>query len=380
MRCGAGMAGGKSAGAGTVVTIPLRAHWTDARRPHDRRGRHRGVDHPPGQGVLQRTRARRSSTSSTTTRPSRSRSWRRSADRPVLLERYPDGAGGKSFFQKRVPKSAPDVAHHHRRVHAERHHERRARRRRPRPPAVGGEPGLPRLPRVAEPRCHDPRCADELRIDLDPSPGVGFDAAPGGAPCSPTTCSTSSASRRTSRRPARVGCTSTCALRAAVGQLRGAGRRGGARPRARAPPPGPDHRRSGGRRSAAARVFVDFNQNAPHKTVFGAWCARPRVGAQVSTPITWDELDDGRARRAHHRHRARRAWPSAGDPWAGMYDRPAGPRRRCSSGPAHDLADGLMDAPWPPVYPKSRTSRRGSRRAAPAQLDPRVKIALCWSD
>ena len=38
------------------------------------------------------------------------------------------------------------------------------------------------------------------------------------------------------------------------------------------------------------RVFVDFNQNAPHKTVFGAWCVRPRVGAQVSTPITWDEL------------------------------------------------------------------------------------------
>ena len=40
------------------------------------------------------------------------------------------------------------------------------------------------------------------------------------------------------------------------------------------------------------RVFVDFNQNAPHKTVFGAWSARPRVGGQVSTPIGWDEVDD----------------------------------------------------------------------------------------
>ena len=38
-------------------------------------------------------------------------------------------------------------------------------------------------------------------------------------------------------------------------------------------------------------MFVDFNQNAPHKTVFGAWWVRARVGAQVSTPITWDELD-----------------------------------------------------------------------------------------
>jgi len=29
------------------------------------------------------------------------------------------------------------------------------------------------------------------------------------------------------------------------------------------------------------RVFIDFNQNAPHKTVFGAWCVRARPGAQV---------------------------------------------------------------------------------------------------
>ena len=39
------------------------------------------------------------------------------------------------------------------------------------------------------------------------------------------------------------------------------------------------------------RVFVDFNQNAPHKTVFAAWTVRPRPGAQVSTPFRWDELD-----------------------------------------------------------------------------------------
>ena len=33
------------------------------------------------------------------------------------------------------------------------------------------------------------------------------------------------------------------------------------------------------------RVFIDFNQNAPHKTVLGAWTVRPRPGAQVSTPF-----------------------------------------------------------------------------------------------
>src|SRR4029079_1447243 len=40
------------------------------------------------------------------------------------------------------------------------------------------------------------------------------------------------------------------------------------------------------------RIFVDYNQNAPHKTVFGAWSVRARPGGQVSAPLTWDELDD----------------------------------------------------------------------------------------
>ena len=40
------------------------------------------------------------------------------------------------------------------------------------------------------------------------------------------------------------------------------------------------------------RIFVDYNQNAPHKTVFGAWSVRARKGAQVSAPIAWDELDE----------------------------------------------------------------------------------------
>ena len=39
------------------------------------------------------------------------------------------------------------------------------------------------------------------------------------------------------------------------------------------------------------RIFIDFNQNAPHKTIFGAWCVRAREGAQVSTPFDWSELD-----------------------------------------------------------------------------------------
>ena len=94
--------------------------------------------------------------------------------RPVLMERYPNGAGGSSFFQKRVPKNAPDwlqtttvqtpngtpsqalviadVAHLAWAVNL-------------------GCLGLHVWPYLAA----DPEHADELRIDVDPSPGVTFD-------------------------------------------------------------------------------------------------------------------------------------------------------------------------------------------------------------
>jgi DNA primase len=97
-------------------------------------------------------------------------------------------------------------------------------------------------------------------------------------------------------------------------------------------------------------VFVDFNQNAPHKTVFGAWCVRPRVGGQVSTPITWDELatiePDTLTLATVPARLAER-----GDPWAAKNDRPQDLEPLLERS-RHDLASGLMDAPWPPVYPK----------------------------
>ena len=100
-------------------------------------------------------------------------------------------------------------------------------------------------------------------------------------------------------------------------------------------------------------MFVDFNQNSPHKTVFGAWCVRARPGAQVSTPFHWDELveDDSF-------HPDRYTMPVVververdGDPWAGMYAEPQSIEPLLAMSEA-DMAAGLMDAPWPPVYPK----------------------------
>ena len=99
-----------------------------------------------------------------------------------------------------------------------------------------------------------------------------------------------------------------------------------------------------------SRVFIDFNQNAPHKTIFGAWSVRARTGAQVSTPFSWDELqsivpDELTIQTVPKRLRER------GDAWAHMPDDPQllDPLIELHE---RDRAAGLMDAPWPPVYPK----------------------------
>jgi DNA primase len=99
-----------------------------------------------------------------------------------------------------------------------------------------------------------------------------------------------------------------------------------------------------------ARVFVDFNQNAPHKTVFGAWCARPRVGGQVSTPIGWDELATVEPDTLTIATVPARV-AELGDPWADVVSRPQSIEPLLARSRA-DMAAGLMDAPWPPVYPK----------------------------
>ena len=98
------------------------------------------------------------------------------------------------------------------------------------------------------------------------------------------------------------------------------------------------------------RIFVDFNQNAPHKTVFGAWCARPRVGGQVSTPVSWDELATVAPEQLTVLTVPAKV-SAEGDPWAGMRT-PGQDISTLLEWFWRDIDDGLMDAPWPPVYPK----------------------------
>jgi DNA ligase D len=268
-------------------------------------------------------------------------------DRPTLLQRFPNGAAGKSFFQKRIPDSAPawlqtttvstpngttsralvmaDVAHV---LWA----------------ANQGCLGFHPWPY----RAAAPDQTDELRLDLDPSPGVTFpmvqEAAAEvraflgelGVTAFPKTTGSRGLHLYVRVEP---GWDSLGVRQAAVAVAREMERRR------------PDLITGAWwKEERGARVFVDFNQNAPHKTVFGAWCVRARPGAQVSAPFAWDELEavepDELTIRSVPGRLAR-----LGDPWEAIDDEPQaiGPlveRYRA------DLAAGIPDNPWPPVYPK----------------------------
>lgn len=265
--------------------------------------------------------------------------------RPLLLERYPDGASGKSWFQKRVPKSAPDWLH---------------------TVEVSTPNGTTSDALVAHDMAHvlwavnqgclgfhvwpnraaDLRIADELRIDLDPSPGIGF------------------AELRTAALRTRELCTElgietwvkTSGSRGLHLYIALQPRWDGYEVRAAAVALARELERrfpdaitaQWWKEERGRRVFVDYNQNAPHKTVFGAWCVRPKVGAQVSTPLRWSELDTVVPEELTIATVPARLAES-GDPWA---DRPPQSIEPLLAMSERDLADGLMDAPWPPQYPK----------------------------
>jgi DNA primase len=99
-----------------------------------------------------------------------------------------------------------------------------------------------------------------------------------------------------------------------------------------------------------SRIFVDYNQNAPHKTVFGAWSVRARVGGQVSTPLSWEALGEVTPDELTIASVPRRL-ERDGDPWASIADEPQSLEPLLAMH-ERDTAAGLLDAPWPPVYPK----------------------------
>ena len=279
--------------------------------------------------------------------------------RPVLMQRFPKGVGGPNFFQKRVPDGAPDWLE---------------------TTTVETVNGTPSRALVAADLAHvawavnlaclgfhvwpnradDPEHADELRLDLDPQPGTGFAEARAaawelkalldelGIAGFPKTTGNRGLHVYVRLQPLWDPYEVRAAAVAAAREL--------------------ERRRpdvitaAWWKEERGERIFVDYNQNAPHKTVFGAWSARSRAGAQVSTPVAWEELDEidpdeltvatvpGRVERDGDPWAAIDAAPQSLDPLLELHER--------------DRENGLPDAPWPPVYPKQPGELR---RVAPSR-------------
>lgn len=267
--------------------------------------------------------------------------------RPTMLQRFPDGASGKNFFQKRVPKGAPDwlqtttVATPNGTtseavVLADMAHVAWA--------AQMGSLCFHVWPYPAA----QPEIADELRIDLDPYGAVTFDDVRWAA-------------ERVHEFFEELGMRSWVKTTGSKGlhiYVRLAAEWDSYQVRAAAVALARELERRYGDRLTAAwwkeergdRVFIDFNQNAPHKTVFGAWSVRPRVGAQVSMPIAWADVESVDPQELTIVN-VPGLLDANGDAWAG-YDQAADRLEPLLEFHDRDMAAGMMDAPWPPVYPK----------------------------
>lgn len=269
-------------------------------------------------------------------------------DRPTNLQRFPDGVEGQEIYQKHLPAKRPDHVATSRVTFPS---GRTADTLRPRHPAdlvwaanygtVTFHPWPVREPDLDHP--------DELRVDLDPQPGTGFDQA------------------RTVARDLLKPVLDELGLK---GYLKTSGGRGlhicvriapewdfVAVRRAGIALGREVERRSDGLATTAwwkeergRRIFLDYNQNARDRTIASAYSARKTPVATVSTPLLWEELgsadpDDFTISTVPGLLERR------GDPWEGM-DAVSHRLDGLLELAARDEGNGLGDLPYPPNYPK----------------------------
>jgi bifunctional non-homologous end joining protein LigD len=293
-------------------------------------------------------------------------------DRPVVLKRFVDGADGEAFYQKRAPAKRPAWL---RTVTLSFPSGRTAEE-----VVVDDAAGLAWIVNLGcielhphPVRSRDLEHPDELRIDLDPGPGVGWADV-----------------RRVALEVER--------LLGEVG-LRGWPKTSGSRGmhvNVRI-----QQRWSFGevRRAALALsraierrvpalasskwwkeerhgVFLDYNQNAKDRTTCSAYSVRPGPDARVSMPLEWSEVPDCDPADFTVLTVPRR-FAEAGDPHAGI-DAEAGSLEGLLELAAKDQANGLGDAPWPPHFRKmeNEAPRVAPSRARSAGKKPRVKMPL----
>jgi bifunctional non-homologous end joining protein LigD len=266
--------------------------------------------------------------------------------RPNVLVRYPNGIEGEFFYQKRAPESRPDWIHV---VTLRFPSGRTAEEVVPNDAAaLLWMANLACLELHPHPvRASDLDHPDELRVDLDPVPGIEWKQVREVARVVQATLKDlglagwpkTSGSRgmhvnvRIERR-----WTFDQVRRAALALAREVERRA------------PKLATSKWWKEERHGVFLDYNQNAKDRTVASAYSVRPTPDARVSAPLGWDEIDDCDPRDFTLASMPAR-FAAIGDRHAGIDDGP------CSIDMLLDLSErhereGLGDAPWPPHYRK----------------------------
>ena len=269
------------------------------------------------------------------------------ADRPVSLQRFPDGVDGESFFSKNPPKGVPDFIRTTECTYP-------SGRRHPQLviDEIAAAVWMVQMNTIVfhawPTSASNTDNPDQLRLDLDPQPGLTF-------------ASVVEVAREVRAVLSEAGLTTW---------VKTSGNRG----LHIFSPIIPDHEFLDVRHGVIAvareverrmptlattswwkeergdRVFLDYNQAARDRTMAGAYSPRPLPHASVSCPVDWDELDGLDASALTVRSVPVRL-ADVGDPWAGMRNSP-GTIDVLLDWWKRDLDDGLGELVFPPEYPK----------------------------
>jgi DNA ligase D-like protein (predicted polymerase) len=296
-------------------------------------------------------------------------------DRPIVLKRFVDGADGQPFYQKRAPSKRPDWL---RTVTLSFPSGRTAEE-----VVVDDAAGLAWIANLGciELHPHPVRTGDldhpdELRIDLDPTPGVEWPdirlvalevralLGEHGLAGWPKTSGSRGMHINVRILPR---WTFTEVRRAALAVSREIERRM------------PGVATSKWWKEERRGVFLDYNQNAKDRTTCSAYSVRPLPDARVSAPLRWNEVPDCDPADFTVLTMPAR-YVALGDPHAEM-DEAAGSLEPLLELAARDEAAGLGDAPWPPHFQKMdgegpRVAPSRAKRPAGKPKAPRVKKPL----
>jgi bifunctional non-homologous end joining protein LigD len=267
-------------------------------------------------------------------------------DRPLVLKRFVNGAEGEAFYQKRAPSDRPPWM---RTVTLSFPSGRTAEEL-----VVDDAPGLAWIVNLGCIELHphpvrsgDLEHPDELRVDLDPGPGVGWSDVRTvalevkafleevGLRGWPKTSGSRGIHVNVRLEPR---WNFTEVRRAALALSRAIERRA------------PALASSKWWKEERHGVFLDYNQNAKDRTTCSAYSVRPLPDARVSTPLHWHEVPDCDPADFTVLTIPKR-FAEFGDPHAEM-DAARGSLEQLLDLAAKDEADGLGDAPWPPHFRK----------------------------